>query len=167
MNWKFIKHLNNIYQILDDLESKPIERDYPLNWEKVHATTCAQVGRMLAQKRNVDTELAALACSLHDIGRWYTGRQVDHAQNGYEPVQNFLEKLELSQDHMEQIVQAVINHSDKDKTGSPLEEIVKDSDILDCFWHGDTITKPFHVARLKKLLTELQIEIAPLIINET
>lgn len=160
MNWKFIKHLDDIYQTLDELEKHLIERDYPLIWERVHATTCAQVGRMLAQKRSVDTELAALACSLHDIGRWYIGRQADHARHGHEPVRNFLEKLELSTDQKEQIVQAVINHSDKDKTGSPLEEIVKDSDILDCYWHGDAITKPFHVARLKKLLNELQIEIA-------
>jgi uncharacterized protein len=76
-------------------------------------------------------KLVAIACLLHDIGRWYSGCQANHAAQGEVPVRRFLEKTELSTDVKEQIVQAVIHHSDKQIIGTDLEEIVKDADILD------------------------------------
>jgi len=157
MNWEFINDLQEIYNLLDDLEAQTIERDYPIIWERVHATSCAQIGRMLAEKRGVDVEQAGLACALHDIGRWISGRQSEHAPKGEEPVRGFLAEKMGTVEVKEQIVQAVIKHSKKDEIGTPLEEIVKDADILDCHWHGEDITKPFHIARLKKVLEELGI----------
>jgi len=155
MKWDFINHMERVFELLADLEGNELERDYPLAWERVHANSCAQVGRILAQKRKVDTELAALACSLHDIGRWYTGKQKDHALHGEEHVRRFLENYPLTQEDKEAVVQAVIHHSEKDKEGSSLEEIVKDADILDCHFHGDEISKPYHVARLNNIFAEL------------
>ncbi|NMA68670.1 MAG: HD domain-containing protein [Desulfitobacterium sp.] len=161
MKWEFINHMDKIYALLGELEEKDrengLERDYPLSWERVHAASCAQIGRLLAQKRGVDIELAALACSIHDIGRWYTGRQKDHALYGEEPVRKFLASYSLEEKDKEEITQAVIHHSEKDMIGSPIEEIVKDADILDCYLHGDKITKPYHVARLEKIMEELGI----------
>lgn len=158
IKWEFINHMEDIYSLLRDLENEKMDRDYPIAWERVHATSCAQIGRLLAMKRGVEMEWAALACSLHDIGRWYTGRQADHARHGEEPVRRFLEKNPLSTEIKENVVQAVICHSEKEKVGTLLEEIVKDADILDCYLHGDEVTKPFHVARLKKLLEEMGCE---------
>lgn len=155
MKWEFIQHLEQVNALLDRLEGLNIHRDYPISWERVHAVSCAQVGRLLAQERGVDIELAALACSLHDIGRWYTGQQANHAVQGEEPVREFLKTAALSEEKKEQIMQAVIHHSEKDKEGDPLDEVVKDADILDCYLHGDEITKPFHVARLEKLLNDI------------
>ncbi|MCB8817713.1 HD domain-containing protein [Desulfosporosinus shakirovi] len=155
MKWDFIYDLQNIFSILDDLEMQTIERDYPIIWEKVHAVSCAQIGRMLAEKRGVNVDEAALACALHDIGRWVTGRQNEHAPKGEEPVRRFLTQKIGSKEAKEQIVQAVINHSKKHEIGTPLEEIVKDADILDCHWHGEEIMKPFHITRLKAALEEL------------
>jgi len=86
MNWEFINDLQKIYTILDNLEEQTIDRDYPIIWERIHATSCAQIGRMLAEKRGVDGEQAALACALHDIGRWISGRQYEHAPKGEDPV---------------------------------------------------------------------------------
>jgi len=154
---EFLLTLERIYTVLDDLDQKKMDRDYPVLWEKVHATSCAQVGRMLAQRRGQDAALAALACAIHDIGRWFSGQQADHARRGEEPARWFLQQSGLDSERQDRIVQAVINHSDKEAVGSPLDELVKDADILDCFWHGDDITRPFHAARLKKLLKEIGI----------
>ena len=158
MKWKFINDLQRIYDYMDHLEEQTIQRDYPMIWERVHATSCAQMGRMLAEMRSVDTEQAALACALHDIGRWVSGRQDDHAPKGEEPVRRFLMEGKIAEESREQIVLAVINHSKKDEIGTALEEIVKDADILDCYWHGDVITKVFHVARLQQVLKDLGID---------
>ena len=152
MNWGFIQHLEQIDKLLNRLNALEIERDYPITWERVHVISCAQLGRLLARERGVDIELAALACSLHDIGRWYTGRQANHALHGEEPVREFLKTMPLSEEQKEEILQAVIHHSEKEKVGTPLGEVVKDADILDCYLHGDEITKPFHLARLEKLI---------------
>jgi uncharacterized protein len=158
MKWEHIENLEEILKLLNVLDEQKMDRDYPLSWERVHATSCSQIGRLLAIKRGVDTELAAFVCSVHDIGRWYTGRQADHARHGEEPIRRFLDQLKFPADVKEEIVQSVIHHSDKENVGSPLEEIVKDADILDCYLHGDEIKKPFHVARLQKVLQELDIQ---------
>jgi uncharacterized protein len=150
--------MEEVYALLNDLEQEEKDRDYPIAWEKVHATSCAQVGRLLAMERGVEMELAALACSLHDIGRWYTGLQADHARHGEVPIRRFLEKSSLPSEMKESVVQAVIHHSEKENVGAPLEEIVKDADILDSYLHGDEITKPFHVSRLEKLLANLKLD---------
>jgi uncharacterized protein len=100
----------------------------------------------------MDPELVAIASMLHDIGRWYSGHQANHAAHGEVPVRRFLEETELSTDVKEQIVQAVIHHSDKQIIGTDLEEIVKDADILDCYCYGLEFENPSHVARLERLL---------------
>lgn len=155
MNQNFMNDIQRIYGLMDDLEVQTIERDYPVIWERIHATSCAQIGRMLAEKRNVDKEQAALACAIHDIGRWISGRQSEHAPKGEEPARRFLAEGKSTEETREQIVQAVINHSKKEQIGTPLEEIVKDADILDCYWHGMEIIKVHHIARLQQLLKEL------------
>lgn len=158
MNWEFMGDLQKIFTLLDELEVQTNKRDFPIIWEKVHATSCAQIGRMLAEKRGVNVDHAALACALHDMGRWISGRQYEHASKGEGPVRSFLaEKEGMTEVVKDQIVQAVINHSKKDEIGTPLEEIVKDADVLDCHWHGEDIMKPFHMARLKTALEDLVI----------
>ena len=159
MNWDYINYVQKIYNFLDELDKSNITRDYPIVWEKIHATSCAQFGRMLAEKRGIDPDLAALACALHDIGRWVSGKQSDHAFKGEEPVRCFLSEWEGEDSNRERIVQAVIKHSLKEEIGTPLEELVKDADILDCYWYGDSITKPFHILRLNKELNELGIRL--------
>ncbi|NCB78236.1 MAG: HD domain-containing protein [Negativicutes bacterium] len=155
--------MNRIWDIqtklLDVISQQEIhagEREYPLHWERLHVASCAQIGQWLAVKRGVNQELAALACSLHDFGRIVTGKQANHAENGYAPVKDFL----LQQDgflpeECEQLALAVKHHSDKDKVGTPLEEIVKDADVLDCFQYGQELTRPEQRERLKKVRAEL------------
>lgn len=157
MNRNFINDLQRIYCLLNYWEEQTIERDYPMIWERIHATSCAQIGRMLAEKRNVDMEQAALACALHDIGRWISGRQSDHAPKGERPARLFLAESKGTEESRELIVQAIINHSKKEQIGTSLEEIVKDADILDCYWHGEKIVKVHHLARLERLLKDLRI----------
>ena len=157
MNRDFINDLQRIYSFMNYLEEQTLERDYPMIWERIHATSCAQIGRMLAEKRNVDTEQAALACAIHDIGRWISGRQSDHAPKGEGPARLFLAEGKGNEETREQIVLAVMNHSKKEQIGTPLEEIVKDADILDCYWHGLEIIKEHHIARLQQLLQDLGI----------
>ena len=154
--------MNRIFMIQSKLlekiaeyETIEIERDYPMDWEKVHMASCAKIGQLLASKRQVDPELTAIACSLHDYGRIVTGKQANHAENGYEPLKLFLAGCgQLTEDEIEIVAQAARKHSCKNEIGTPLEEIVKDADVLDCYQYGQTLERPEQRERLKTVLAE-------------
>lgn len=155
--------MNRIFTLQTELlkrmamyDDPDINRDYPLAWEKIHMASCAKIGQFLAVKRQVDPVLAAIACSIHDFGRIVTGKQVNHALNGYEPVMVFLADCEIfTSEEMEALAQAVKNHSSKKLVGTPLEEIVKDADVLDCHQYGESLERPEQRDRLKKVMQEL------------
>lgn len=128
------------------------ERDEPLVWEKVHISSCARIGYLLAEKRGVDPTLAACACAIHDFGRIITGKQPGHAEAGYEPVREFLKGLDLfTEEEIELLAVSVKNHSNKSEIGNPIEEIVKDADVLDFHQYGYEMPRAEQQARLEKL----------------
>ncbi|MBP2655233.1 MAG: metal dependent phosphohydrolase [Firmicutes bacterium] len=135
------------------------ERDWPLEWERIHMISCAKVGHFLALKRGVDAELAAIACSVHDYGRIVTGRQKNHATAAYEPLKTFLAAAgKFTADEVEILAQAARVHSNKDEVGSPLEEVIKDADVLDCYQYGILPEREEQKKRLDCVLTELNIK---------
>lgn len=138
------------------LEHIHMDRDISLSWEKIHLASCAAVGRILALKRGVDPELSAIACSVHDYGRIITGKQYDHAAAGYEPLKLFLLECTLfTPDEIELLATAGKNHSSKKEVGSPLEEIVKDADVFDCYQYGLSLDREEQRERLKRMLAEI------------
>lgn len=137
-------------------ETKPLQRDETLDWERIHMASCGRVGQLIAISRGVNPELAAIACALHDYGRIVTGKQAGHAEAGYEPVKEFLQRLALfSADEIEQLAAAVRAHSSKSIVGTPLEEIVKDADVLDCHLYGQQLPREEQRKRLAQVLKDL------------
>lgn len=137
-------------------ENQEISRDYPLAWERIHLASCAKIGQLLAIKRHVDPELAAIACSVHDFGRIVTGKQAGHADDAYLPLKEFLTASgDFTAVEIEALAQAAKNHSNKQDVGAPLEEIVKDADVLDCHQYGQLLERQEQRDRLEKVLTEL------------
>lgn len=129
------------------------DRDETLNWERMHMASCARLGYLLAQERGVDPDLAACACAIHDIGRVVTGRQAGHAQAGLAPARAFLAETGLfSPEETELLARAVAHHSDKSVVGDPVEEIVKDSDVVDCFQYGLPFARPEQERRYQNWL---------------
>ena len=155
--------MNRVFKIqekmlekISEFEDKKMERDISLSWEKIHLASCAAVGRILALKRGVDPELSAIACSVHDYGRIITGKQQDHAAVGYEPLKLFLkESGYFSTDEIELLAIAAQNHSNKKEVGSPLEEIVKDADVFDCYQYGLSLDREEQRVRLQTILKEI------------
>ena len=150
---KILRLQSALLKEIDKYEKLVPERDHFIDWERVHISSCAKIGYMMAEKRGVDPVLAACACACHDYGRIITGKQSGHAEAGYEPVQEFLKGTELfSEDEIQQIATAVKNHSKKSETGTPLEEIVKDADVLDFYQSGYEMPRKEQQDRLEKLL---------------
>lgn len=153
---RLLKLQSALLKEIDKYEKLIPERDQPGDWERVHISSCAKLGYLFAEKRGVDPELAAIACACHDYGRIITGKQQGHAEVGYEPVKAFLEKTCLfEKEEIEQIALAVKNHSNKAEVGSPLEEIVKDADVLDFHQYGYAMPRKEQQDRLERLLKTL------------
>jgi uncharacterized protein len=145
-----------LLKFLNDQDRLDRERDVSLTWERIHSIGSARIASLLAARRGVDVELSHAAGALHDFGRFVTGKQANHAENGYGPAKEFLRKVGLfSEKEIEAIGQAVKNHSRKEAIGTPLEEIAKDADVLDCAYLGLPPKKEAHLKRFISLQEEL------------
>ncbi len=145
-----------LLKFLNDQDSLDQERDVSLTWERIHSVGSARIASLLAARRGADVEVSHAAGALHDFGRFVTGKQANHAENGYGPAKEFLRKVGLfSEEEIEEIGQAVKNHSRKEVVGTPLEEIAKDADILDCYYLGLPPKKEAHRRRFASLQEEL------------
>ena len=88
------------------------ERESSIMWELKHTAGCCQIGRILAQKRNLDVEIAEIICAMHDIWVIVTGKYSEHAKKGAEYAKKMLEKTgDFSKDEIETIAEAIRHHS--------------------------------------------------------
>ena len=162
-----------VVQTLLDSKLSDSERESSVVWELKHSSGCVQVGRILAQKRNLDVEIAEIACVLHDIYVIVEGKYGDHAKKGAVLAREILEKTaEFSSEEIEQIVASVGGHSDKHLySDNPYVELVKDVDVFDCSLYKNSgsyyrIHKPADVVahyekRVKKVRAELGLPEEP------
>lgn len=155
--------MNRVYQLLTklyeiiDAQPSSTARDETLDWERLHSASSARLAFLLALERGVDPEHAACAAAVHDYGRIITGKQDDHAEAGYDPVQNFLLSTGLFGDReIAVIALAVKNHSNKKSVGTPIEEIVKDADVIDCYQYGLPFDRPEKKTRYDAWLKDHQ-----------
>lgn len=128
------------------------KRDQSLEWEQLHMASCARLGTILAQERGMDPDLAGCACAIHDYGRIVNGKQEDHAEFGYEPVMVFLRGTGLfNEKEIQTLGLCVKKHSLKAEVGTPLEEIVKDADLLDYVQYGHQLPRLDQQMRYERL----------------
>ena len=64
----------------------------------------------------------------------------------------------FTEDEIEVLVKAVANHSCKDEVGSPIEELIKDADVLDGFLAGRKPKKKESERRLREMFKELNLK---------
>lgn len=110
------------------------QRDWSKVFELKHSSSVVQIALVLAQKRGLNEELAAIGAVLHDIAVFKTGSAKDHAKNGAVISEKMLtETKQFSATEIEHIKQLVGEHSNKHLVSTdPLVELVKDADVFDC-----------------------------------
>lgn len=97
----------------------------------VHLYGVSFAAVMLAKKRGQDPEIAAMAGMLHDLYAYKAGSYDDHAQKGAELAREILGQLELTDEaETEMICSAIAHHDDKFKEDGPMDEVLKDADVL-------------------------------------
>jgi len=159
---RVIKLQNKVLDLILSLNWDDGKIDVSKNWLLVHLITASQMAHLLALKRNQNWEIATATGVLHDIGLIVNiGMEKNHAVNGYDLAKKILaESGGFSEEETEMIALAASKHSEKDKIGNWLEELMKDVDVLDCALHGSDFS-PFehHYKRVKNLEKELGLKI--------
>ncbi len=115
---------------------------------------------MIAKKRGLDPELAAMAAMLHDLYAYESGSYDDHAHKGAELAGKVLGELKLTDGReTELICSAVYHHDDKLVIDSPMDEVLKDADVIHhCMNDLSKTVKDKEKARFESLCREFGME---------
>jgi len=123
----------------------------------VHLYGVAAVGVLLALKRGLDPQLAALAGMLHDLWTYQTGlRDSRHGQHSAVLARQILgSHTTLGEAEIEAIAEAIARHSDKLAVDGELAELLKDADVLQYYLYNPVFKQPGgREQRLKRLAQE-------------
>ncbi|MBR0377767.1 MAG: HD domain-containing protein [Lachnospiraceae bacterium] len=97
----------------------------------VHLYGVSLAATMIAKKRGLDPEIASMAAMLHDMHAYKTGSYEDHAHKGAELARKILGELSLTDEaETEMICSAIYHHDDKLVTDGPMDEVLKDADVI-------------------------------------
>ena len=114
---------------------------------------------ILAKKRGLDPEIAAMSAMLHDLHAYKSGSYDDHAHKGADLAREILGELKLTNDEETEIIcSAIYHHDDKYAVDSPMDELLKDADVMHHTLNDTSkAIKEKEQARYDKLCEELGI----------
>jgi len=126
----------------------------------LHLYGVSQACALLSLKRKENIELAVVAGMLHDIYSYANMDSQDHAHKGAEMARNILNSLNIfSEDEKDLICTAIYNHSDKAIIHDPLDEILKDADVMQHVLYNPLFDiKEHEQKRFSSLKMELDLE---------
>ena len=126
----------------------------------VHLYGVSLAAALIAEKRKADSELACMAAMLHDLHAYKSGSYEDHAHRGAELARNILNSLAITTaDETEAICTAISRHDDKHKVDGPLDEVLKDADVMHhCMNDMSKAVKDKEVARYGALRKEFGLD---------
>ena len=97
----------------------------------VHLYGVSIVATMIAKKRGLDPEIVSMAAMLHDLYAYENDSYDDHAHKGADLARQILGELKLTTDEeTEMICSAIYHHDDKLVVDSPMDEVLKDADVI-------------------------------------
>jgi predicted hydrolase (HD superfamily) len=139
-----------------DSELNKMEDADKRNGAIVHLYGVSLAATMIAKKRGLDAELASMAAMLHDLYAYKSGSYDDHAHKGAELARQILDELGLTdKTETETICSAIYHHDDKLVIDSPMDEVLKDADVIHhCMNDLSKPIKDKEKARFEKLCDE-------------
>ena len=97
----------------------------------VHLYGVSLAATMIAKKRGLDWEIASMAAMLHDLHAYKSGSYDDHAHKGADLAREILGELNLTnEEETKTICSAIYHHDDKLVTDGPMDEVLKDADVI-------------------------------------
>ncbi|MBN1330325.1 MAG: HD domain-containing protein [Candidatus Heimdallarchaeota archaeon] len=165
--WRLNRIISIIYLRVTLIESE--ERELPMLWSMMHMFSTCQLSKLVALKRGLDPEFAALTCAFHDIYTFIEGKTEDHGTKAEKFIREIIDEYntqkkeelpEISEDEIVRIIKVVKEHSEKNSVSKDSYiELLKDVDSLDSYLHGATQgRKSGRISRGNKLLKEFHID---------
>lgn len=147
--------LKELRKYVDD-ELNKMEDGEKRNGAIVHLYGVSLAATMIAEKRGLDSELSSMAAMLHDLHAYKTGSYDDHAHKGAELARDILGELKLTDEAEADIIcSAIYHHDDKLVVDGPMDEVLKDADVLHhCMNDLSKPVKEKEQARFNKLCAE-------------
>lgn len=126
----------------------------------VHLYGVSLAATMIAKKRGLDPQTASMAAMLHDLYAYQSGSYEDHAHKGAVLAREILNTLALTDEaQTDAICSAIYHHDDKLTTDSPMDELLKDADVIHhCMHDTDKAIKEKEKARYEHLCQEFGME---------
>ena len=154
---------NRIEQLCDQIDTLSAEQYYGDSWARFyipHMNAVSSFAVMIAEKRGLDPELAAMIGQLHDIHSLLMGSTEQHAKYGSELAREILTDMDLvDEEEMDIICTAIKNHSKKRSVHDEYSELVKDADVLSHYYHdGMCPAIEKDRARLEELNLEFELD---------
>ncbi len=143
-----------------DAELNKIEDTDKRTGAIAHLYGVSLAATMIAKKRGLDPEILAMAAMLHDLHAYKTGSYDDHAHKGADLAREILGELKLTDDtETEVICSAIYHHDDKLVTDGPMDEALKDADVVDhCLKDASKPVKEKEQERYNKLCAEFGLQ---------
>ncbi|WP_282935549.1 CHAP domain-containing protein [Paenibacillus sp. RC67] len=152
------KRLDSISIIVDEMLLTISDADRRRN-AYIHLYGVSNFASMLAHKRGLHAELAAIAGMLHDYYFYKTGISTFHAENSAEAVRPILRNTGLfSKEELRTILRSIFYHNNQMNQHGVYEETIKDAVMLHHYFHNPK-DEPFQSNRLQSLLLDLSIPI--------
>lgn len=116
---------------------------------------------ILAKKRGMDPEIAAMAGMLHDMHAYINGSYDDHAHKGADLAREILSELKLTSDEETDVIcSAIYHHDDKYAIDAPMDELLKDADVIHHTMNDTSKTvKEKEQARYDRICEELGLRL--------
>ncbi len=151
-----MSRLKDLRKYIDN-ELNSLEDDDKRISATAHLYGVSLAASILAKKRELDSELASMAAMLHDLHAYKSGFYDDHAHLGADLARSILDKLELTTSEETDIIcSAIYHHDDKAAIDSPMDELLKDADVIDhCFKDSSKPVKEKEQVRYDALCKEL------------
>ena len=126
----------------------------------VHLYGVSLSAALIAEKRKVNSELACMAAMLHDLHAYKSGSYEDHARRGAELAREILNGMgRTTNEETEAICSAISRHDDKHTVDSPLDEVLKDADVMHhCMNDLSKAVKDKEIARYAALRKEFGLD---------
>ena len=127
----------------------------------VHLYGVSLAAVLVADRRGIDPELPAMAAILHDMHAYLSGSYDDHAHKGADLARSILQELGMTDaEETEKICSMIYHHDDKHLTDGPLEEVLKDADVIHhCFHDPSKPVKDKEKERYNRLIREFGLMI--------
>lgn len=168
---RFEKVERKVMELILSSKVPDSEREDSKIFEFMHAGGIVQIGRILAQKRKLDIDIAGTASILHDIYVIISGSYKNHGPQGTLIAEKILKQIGgFSQKEIQIITEAVAHHSEKEiYTKKPYVELTKDADVFECSLYKNAevfyrLHKPpriykEYVNRIKRVRKELGLPV--------